>query len=79
MDSTIPEHSNPGIRGGLGGLSIFPWRTIRSTKFKPLEWFQSYGINEKGVETMTIYMIFSVTIIRLFRDCVQASTNLAML
>lgn len=34
--STIPEHSNPGTSGGFGGLSIVPWRTIRSRKFSPL-------------------------------------------
>lgn len=34
--STIPEHSNPGTRGVLGGLSIFPCRTIKSMKFNPL-------------------------------------------
>lgn len=34
--STIPEHSKPGTRGVLGGLSIFPCRTIKSMKFKPL-------------------------------------------
>lgn len=35
--STIPEHSNPGTSGGFGGLSIVPWRTIRSRKFSPLQ------------------------------------------
>lgn len=34
--STIPEHSNPGTKGVLGGLSMLPCRTIRSMKFKPL-------------------------------------------
>jgi hypothetical protein len=35
--STSPAHSNPRMKGVLGGESMAPWRTIKSWKLSPLK------------------------------------------
>lgn len=53
--STIPEHSNPGTRGVLGGLSMFPCRTIKSMKFKPL-WMANVKRETFRMESKRIHL-----------------------
>lgn len=53
--STIPEHSNPGTRGVLGGLSMFPCRTIKSMKFKPL-WMANVERETFRMESKRIHL-----------------------
>ena len=37
--STSPAHSKPMTKGTFGGLSMAPWRTIKSVKLRPLQMY----------------------------------------